>query len=35
MYNKEGTEIYQMAFEMLQDVQEQIRLFKSADVEAD
>jgi bromodomain-containing protein 8 len=31
MYNKEGTETYQMALEMLDDVREQIRLFKSAD----
>ncbi|KAI8341675.1 hypothetical protein BC941DRAFT_171727 [Chlamydoabsidia padenii] len=31
MYNKEGTEIYQMALEMLQDVTEQIKVFKSAD----
>ncbi|CAO3643196.1 unnamed protein product [Mucor hiemalis] len=31
MYNKEGTEMYLMALEMLDDVREQIRLFKSAD----
>ncbi|KAI8373948.1 hypothetical protein EDC96DRAFT_437523 [Choanephora cucurbitarum] len=31
MYNKEGTEMYLMAQEMLEDVREQIRLFKSAD----
>ncbi|CAO3591036.1 unnamed protein product [Absidia cylindrospora] len=31
MYNKEGTEIYQMAHEMLQDVTEQIKIFKTAD----
>lgn len=31
MYNKEGTETYQMALEMLDDVREQFRLFKSAD----
>ncbi|KAI8365731.1 hypothetical protein BD560DRAFT_436329 [Blakeslea trispora] len=31
MYNKEGTEMYLMAQEMLGDVREQIRLFKSAD----
>ncbi|KAI8973880.1 hypothetical protein BDB01DRAFT_854145 [Pilobolus umbonatus] len=31
MYNKEGTEMYMMAREMLEDVKEQIRLFKSAD----
>ncbi|ORZ22544.1 hypothetical protein BCR42DRAFT_406414 [Absidia repens] len=31
MYNKEGTEMYQMALEMLQDVTEQIRIFKTAD----
>ncbi|KAI8086013.1 uncharacterized protein BX664DRAFT_265501 [Halteromyces radiatus] len=31
MYNKEGTEIYQMALEMLQDVTEQIKIFKTAD----
>ncbi|KAI8332133.1 hypothetical protein BC941DRAFT_437601 [Chlamydoabsidia padenii] len=30
MYNKEGTEIYQMAWEMLQDVTEQIKIFKTA-----
>ncbi|KAI9286196.1 hypothetical protein BC943DRAFT_359373 [Umbelopsis sp. AD052] len=31
IYNKEGTEVYQMALEMLEDVQEQIRVFKTAD----
>ncbi|KAF7731195.1 hypothetical protein EC973_000610 [Apophysomyces ossiformis] len=31
MYNKEGTEVYQMAHEMLGDALEQIRLFKAAD----
>ncbi|KAI9499532.1 hypothetical protein BDB00DRAFT_794370 [Zychaea mexicana] len=31
MYNKEGTEIYQMALEMLEDVNEQLKLFKTAD----
>ncbi|CEP11887.1 hypothetical protein [Parasitella parasitica] len=31
MYNKEGTEMYLMAQEMLDDVREQLRLFKSAD----
>ncbi|KAI8642147.1 hypothetical protein BD408DRAFT_475933 [Parasitella parasitica] len=31
MYNKEGTEMYLMAQEMLEDVREQLRLFKSAD----
>ncbi|KAI9303522.1 hypothetical protein BJ944DRAFT_101408 [Cunninghamella echinulata] len=31
MYNKEGTEIYQMALEMLEDVTEQIKIFKTAD----
>ncbi|CAO3594714.1 unnamed protein product [Absidia cylindrospora] len=31
MYNKEGTEMYQMALEMLQDVTEQIKVFKTAD----
>lgn len=31
MYNKEGTEMYQMALEMLEDVQEQMKLFKTAD----
>lgn len=31
MYNKEGTEMYTMALEMLDDFREQIRLFKSAD----
>ena len=31
MYNKEGTEIYQMALEMLEDVGEQMKLFKTAD----
>ncbi|CAO0796639.1 unnamed protein product [Mucor circinelloides] len=31
MYNREGTEMYLMAQEMLEDVREQLRLFKSAD----
>ncbi|KAJ8659136.1 hypothetical protein O0I10_005175 [Lichtheimia ornata] len=31
MYNREGTEMYQMALEMLEDVSEQIKLFKTAD----
>ncbi|KAI9321605.1 hypothetical protein BX666DRAFT_1850453 [Dichotomocladium elegans] len=31
MYNKEGTEMYQMAVEMLEDVTEQVKLFKTAD----
>lgn len=31
MYNKEDTEVYQMAREMLEDVTEQMKLFKTAD----
>lgn len=31
MYNKEGTEVYQMAREMLDDATEQIQIFKTAD----
>ncbi|KAG1052969.1 hypothetical protein G6F43_004923 [Rhizopus delemar] len=31
MYNTEGTEVYQMAKEMLDDAAEQIRVFKTAD----
>ncbi|RCI00763.1 hypothetical protein CU097_000472, partial [Rhizopus azygosporus] len=31
MYNTEGTEVYQMAKEMLDDATEQIRIFKTAD----
>ncbi|KAI8376562.1 uncharacterized protein BYT42DRAFT_575062 [Radiomyces spectabilis] len=31
MYNREGTEVYQMAVEMLDDVTEQINIFKTAD----
>ncbi|KAL0095821.1 hypothetical protein J3Q64DRAFT_1630928 [Phycomyces blakesleeanus] len=31
MYNKEGTEVYQMALEMLEDATEQINIFKMAD----
>ncbi|KAI9263581.1 hypothetical protein EDC94DRAFT_584150 [Helicostylum pulchrum] len=31
MYNKEGTEVYQMAREMLDDAAEQIQIFKTAD----
>ncbi|KAI7863214.1 hypothetical protein BDF14DRAFT_1734443 [Spinellus fusiger] len=31
MYNKEGTEVYQMAQEMLEDATEQITIFKMAD----
>lgn len=33
MYNKEGTEIYQMAREMLDNAQEQIKIFKTADTD--
>lgn len=31
MYNTEGTEVYQMAREMLDDSAEKIRTFKTAD----
>lgn len=31
MYNKEGTEVYQMAREMLDDAAQQIQIFKTAD----
>lgn len=34
MYNKEGTEVYQMAREMLDDAVEQIKVFKTADTES-
>jgi bromodomain-containing protein 8 len=34
MYNKEGTEVYQMAREMLDDSAEQIKIFKTADTES-
>lgn len=33
MYNKEGTEVYQMAREMLDDAAEQIKIFKTADTD--
>jgi bromodomain-containing protein 8 len=33
MYNKEGTEVYQLAREMLDDVMEQIRIFRTADMD--
>ncbi|KAI9487323.1 MAG: hypothetical protein EXX96DRAFT_473998 [Benjaminiella poitrasii] len=33
MYNKEGTEVYQLAREMLDDAMEQIRVFKTADTD--
>ncbi|KAI9471799.1 MAG: hypothetical protein EXX96DRAFT_489868 [Benjaminiella poitrasii] len=32
MYNKEGTEAYLLALEMLKDVKEQFEIFKSADI---
>lgn len=31
MYNTEGTEVYQMAKEMLDDSTEKLRIFKTAD----
>ena len=34
MYNKEGTEVYQMAREMLDDAAEQIKIFKTADTDS-
>ncbi|KAI8987517.1 hypothetical protein BDF20DRAFT_813318 [Mycotypha africana] len=34
MYNKEGTEVYLLAREMLDDALEQIRVFKTADTES-
>lgn len=33
MYNKEGTEVYQLAREMLDDAMEQIRIFRTADTD--
>ncbi|KAI8053670.1 Bromodomain-containing protein [Gilbertella persicaria] len=33
MYNKEGTEVYQMAREMLEDTVQQIKTFKAADTD--
>ena len=33
MYNKEGTEVYQMAREMLDDAVQQIKTFKAADAD--
>lgn len=33
MYNKEGTEVYLLAKEMLDDAVEQIKIFKTADTD--
>lgn len=33
MYNKEGTEVYNLAREMLDDAVEQIKIFKTADTD--
>jgi bromodomain-containing protein 8 len=33
MYNKEGTEVYLLAREMLQDTEEKIKIFKNADTD--
>jgi bromodomain-containing protein 8 len=33
MYNKEGTEVYHLAREMLDDAVEKIKIFKNADTE--